>query len=203
MSRKPMDVSKYIIVDLESTCWENKEQRGQQLPEIIEVGVCLLDTNTYETTDKQSIYVKPERSTVSEYCFNLTGISQKVVDNKGIPLWQACEKLVSDYNSKNRIWGSWGAYDRRQFEKQIYQYLRVGDAVERLKFPFTQQYWCNIKLDFQINFGMNKQLGMDGALEMLGLELIGRHHCGADDSANISKIWAELLKTRKGVKNVV
>ncbi len=36
--------------------------------------------------------------------------------------------------------------------------------------------------------------GMDQMLDELGLELVGHHHSGIDDSRNIAKICHELMK---------
>ena len=46
---------------------------------------------------------------------------------------------------------------------------------------------------FAIAKGWNKEVGMDKALEYLGIDLEGTHHRGIDDARNIAKIAHEVL----------
>ena len=46
--------NKIIIIDLEATCWEGIPPKGE-VSEIIEIGICLLDTLTGEISDNRGI----------------------------------------------------------------------------------------------------------------------------------------------------
>ena len=63
---------KVIIVDVESTCWENQKNPEGQRSEIIEIGICTLDLKTRTIDNKRGIFCKPIASTVSEFCTKLT-----------------------------------------------------------------------------------------------------------------------------------
>ena len=82
---------KLIVVDLEATCWKKQPPPGQQ-NEIIEVGVCLLDTETLAIEDNRGILVKPTRSKVSEFCTKLTSLTQEMVDD-GVSFAESCATL--------------------------------------------------------------------------------------------------------------
>lgn len=175
---------KIIVVDLEATCWEANPPPGQQ-NEIIEIGVCTLDTQTFALADKRSILVKPVRSTVSEFCTRLTTLTQAQVDG-GVTFAEACQILVDDYASHMYLWGSWGMYDYKMFQQQCKSF--------DVFYPFHMQH-LNIKRHFARQANNKRSVGMVRALEMLNLSQEGTHHRGDDDAWNIARILAYLLQT--------
>ena len=86
-------LDKIVVVDIEATCWENKTPENME-SDIIEVGICLLDVETGEITDNRGIIVKPERSTVSDFCTELTTIDSSLIEKEGIPFADALKKLL-------------------------------------------------------------------------------------------------------------
>lgn len=74
---------KIIIIDLEATCWQSTVPAGQE-NEIIEIGLAVLDAKTGKITQNKGILIKPQRSSVSPFCTELTTITQDVLDQKGI-----------------------------------------------------------------------------------------------------------------------
>lgn len=175
---------KVIIVDVESTCWENQKIPTGRRSEIIEIGICTLDLQTRAIDNKRGIFCKPIASTVSAFCTQLTSISQTMIDEQAIDFGDACAVLQSDYESKNRLWMSWGNYDRRMFTEQC-QWRGV-------EYPFPENY-CNIKSLFANIYG--NRLGMAEALKKVKLALEGNHHRGEDDAYNIARILRFLLET--------
>ena len=111
---KPLD--QIIVIDLEATCWEGDPPPDQER-EIIEIGLCLLDVRTGRRGEHTSIVVRPERSTVSAYCTELTTLTQEEVEG-GISFAEACRLLRDTYRSRQGVWASFGDYDRQQFERQ-------------------------------------------------------------------------------------
>ena len=68
-----------LIMDLEATCFGGKWERGPQ--EIIEFPAILIGRKDYETISTFHHYVRPTRQPLlSDFCKNLTGISQETVD---------------------------------------------------------------------------------------------------------------------------
>lgn len=181
MARIQLD--EILVVDIEATCWEGKVPVGQE-NEIIEIGVCRLDVQTGERLGKESILIRPERSEVSEFCTQLTTLTQDLLDREGVSFVQACQKLQDGYQSRLRNWASYGNYDQRMFERQC--------AERRVTYPFGGSH-VNVKTLFALQRRMHREVGMARALEMLGLPLEGTHHRGHDDAWNIAGILATLL----------
>jgi inhibitor of KinA sporulation pathway (predicted exonuclease) len=176
-----------LVIDIESTCWQGNPPSGQE-SEIIEIGICTLDIASGERGEKRSILVKPERSKVSEFCTQLTTLTQEQVD-KGVDFANACSILRNKYASKDKVWASYGDYDRRQFEKQC--------QARKVSYPFGTSH-INVKTLFAVIHAFPEEIGMAEALELLGIPLEGTHHRGIDDAWNIAAILSELLLQRRG-----
>lgn len=180
-------LDRVIIIDLESTCWNDQHGNynrpdGQQ-SEIIEIGVCELDVPGRQIVSSESILVCPVRSTVSEFCTQLTTLTQEQVE-AGISLHDACKKLRKHYRTDRRIWASWGDYDRVQFERTC--------KTNEIKYPFGRTH-LNIKTLFALHHALKSEIGMDQALDFLKIKLEGTHHRGVDDAKNIAKLLLTLL----------
>jgi inhibitor of KinA sporulation pathway (predicted exonuclease) len=181
------DLSKLLVVDVESTAWEGDPPPGE-VSEIIEIGVAVLDTTKLQVTGGESILVRPARSKVSEFCTKLTTLTQAQVD-AGIPFRDACSVLRDKYNAKNCAWASYGDYDRTMFEKMC----GPGWPEElRGQYPFGKSH-LNIKLLFALYRRLSKEAGMEEALRMVGIPLKGVHHRGFDDAKNLAPLLAYLV----------
>lgn len=173
-----------LVVDIEATCWENHANPPDVPNEIIEVGVCLLDTHTFEPLERCSILVLPEHSTISPFCTALTTITPELVAAEGIPFAEACHLLETQYESRNRLWSSWGNYDKRLFHEQC----KVMDV----RYPFSDHH-VNIKKIFTKYEKEKYLMGMALALEKLGLPLEGTAHRGVDDAWNTARLFGSVL----------
>ncbi len=167
-----------LIVDLEATCWTGKVPEGQE-NEIIEIGVCLLNTTTGDISDSRGILVKPERSEVSDFCTSLTTITQAMLDAEAVSFSEACAILRKDYHAEALRWASYGAYDQKMMFQQC--------SSKGIAYPFSGDH-INVKTMFAQLKGLKKPTGMAGALGKLGIALEGTHHRGVDDARNIAKI---------------
>ncbi len=175
-------LNKIIVVDIEATCWEDREKTRRD-SEIIEIGVCLLDVKTGKITNNKGIIVKPESSVVSEYCTELTTLTQDMI-NDGISLRYACDILMEEYLSKERTWASYGQYDWFQFQKECEK--------KHISYPFSSCH-INIKNLFALMNCLTREKGMSKALRIYNIPLEGTHHRGKDDAYNIAKILRRLL----------
>lgn len=181
---------KVLVIDVESTCWEPPEYQGRdEISEIIEIGIAVVDTKKLEITENTSILVRPQKSKVSKFCTRLTTLTQEQV-NKGITFQDAVRKLKNDFYSGDRTFVSWGDYDRKMFERNCKDY--------DVRYPFGPRH-MNFKNSFTILHGLEREPGMDSALEHLNLKLDGTHHRGVDDAKNIATILIHTLKKFRGV----
>ena len=172
-----------LVIDIEATCWEGSPPEGQE-SEIIEIGLCPLDVSTGRRLGKISFLVRPEWSTVSEYCTALTTLTQQDVDN-GFSLGEACRLLEKRYESKHRLWASYGDYDRLQFERNC--------QTHGIPYPFGSGH-INVKSLLAVGLGLPKELRLDAAMRYLGLPQEGTYHRGHDDAWNIARLLAEFLR---------
>jgi len=174
--------TKYLIIDLEATCWDRGQERGRQ-GEIIEIGAVLVD-DEFEIVGESQIFVKPKANpTLSDFCTGLTTITQAQVDSApGLP--DALRSFTMDVERKagRRIgeldFLSWGYYDRKQFEREC--------AIRNIKYPFGPHR--SLKHEFADRHKI-KPCGMAEALKMLRIPLDGTHHRAIDDARNIARIF--------------
>jgi inhibitor of KinA sporulation pathway (predicted exonuclease) len=183
----PKKLDHIVVIDLEATCWDDPPPAGEQ-SEIIEIGVCPLELSTGRRLGKRSILIKPTRSTVSDFCTRLTTLTADQLAG-GVTFTQACEVLRREYQSRERVWASFGDYDRTMFQKQC--------EATGVPYPFGPRH-LNVKTLFAIARGLPHEIGMAEALALMGVPLEGTHHRGDDDAWNIAGILAELVKKVKG-----
>ena len=112
----PKKLDHIVVIDLEATCWDGPPTAGET-SEIIEIGLCPLELSTGRRLAKRSILLKPTRSRVSEFCTRLTTLTPQQV-SAGITFTESCEILRRDYQSRDRVWASFGDYDRTMFQQQ-------------------------------------------------------------------------------------
>lgn len=171
------------VVDVEATCWEGRPP-PHAVNEIIEIGLVVVDLATRQRIARHRILVRPERSVVSPFCTKLTGITQAEADS-GVSFAEACGILAAEHAAGERVWASWGAYDRSQFQRQCAE--TVTD------YPFGPWH-INAKETFATALDLPKQVGMARALHIVGLPLEGRHHRGEDDAWNIAALILHLVE---------
>jgi len=178
-----VEVSLLNVVDVEATCWEGEPPPGE-VNEIIEIGICVVDTASWSRLAKHGIIVRPARSKVSAFCTSLTSLTEEEV-SQGVSFAEACEMLRGEYDSMSRPWASWGDYDRNQFQRQC--------DFDGIAYPFSDSH-SNVRIRFTKAFGLNRRPGMETALKMAGMPLDGRHHRGVDDAWNIAALAIELAR---------
>jgi len=171
-----------LVVDVESTCWEQNPPKGQT-SEIIEIGLCPVDVETLTRLEKRSILVKPVLSEISPFCTELTTLTPEMSATAD-SLGDAVKTLRDEYHSQDRLWASWGDYDRRQFER-VCETLGVA-------YPFGTSH-LNVKSLFAAAINRN-EMGLGGAFKHLGNKMEGTHHRGDDDAWNIADILCKLLR---------
>ena len=181
MSKEALN-DEILIVDLESTCWDN-DQPADQTSDIIEIGVAHLNRKTLQVTNNWTVKVIPTRSTITPFSERLNGITVEDIKLVGVPLAEAFSCLVTA-KSRQRTWASYGNYDRRKIDEDARTF--------RLRYPMSPRH-INVKTLLAVVLDLPREIGMDEALKLLGLPLMGRHHSGKDDAFNIAKILGWIL----------
>lgn len=186
-----------IVIDFEATCFEKPFNRNKQ--EIIEFPAVLLNLESGLVEKEFHRYLRPvEIPTLSDYCKNLTGITQETVDGgdllpdvvEDFRKWMKAtikEKLLVlpkmkksnlDGNCAFVTWGNW------DFGIQ----LRNECQRKKIRKPSFFNQWIDLK-EIYIEKGTFKQQFTFGeALEQSGIEFVGRPHSGLDDARNTATL---------------
>jgi inhibitor of KinA sporulation pathway (predicted exonuclease) len=173
---------RYVIVDLEATCWEKGTSPSRM--EIVEIGAVLLPSSNGQPTQEFARFVRPVIEPVlSPFCTRLTTIRQQDVEDAE-DFSQVFPAFLEWIGTEPCRFGSWGAYDRNQF--------RADCERHHLPFPPLLEQHINLKQAFAA-WKHIKPCGMKAALAMLNLPLEGQHHRGIDDARNIARIARLLL----------
>jgi len=173
---------RYIIVDLEATCWENVHDFGRM--ETIEIGAVELLSGQSAPAREFSRFIRPvAEPRLSDFCQRLTTIRQEDVDRADY-FRAVFPDFVGWIGQEPFVLCSWGRYDQTQF--------RIDCERHGLAFPTAFEHHVNLKKEFARLRGV-KVCGMERALEHAGLALVGTHHRGIDDARNIARLTALVL----------
>lgn len=173
---------KYIVVDLEATCWEKRNGRSN---EIIEIGAVCVDERGEELGSFVAIVKPLKHPRLSDFCIQLTSITQEMVD-EGSYFPEALKNFqdwITSFEDET-VLCSWGFYDRNQFISDCELHHQPTDWIEP-HFSIKHQY-AKIK-------SLRRACGMKTALNIENFTLDGTHHRGIDDAKNIAKILKRYL----------
>lgn len=173
-----------LYVDWEMTCWENDPPSGE-VPEIIEIGIAEVDVEKLVIVQSASYLVKNTLSTVSDYCTSLTGITQTMINKQGRPLSEVCHTLEKKFGTRNKAVCAWGS-DEEAIERDC-----IAKNIQEP--PFSRAFF-NIGLEFSLAAGLNKSIGLEDALIMLGEEIEPGHHRAGPDALAAAKIDIVTMK---------
>jgi inhibitor of KinA sporulation pathway (predicted exonuclease) len=188
-------IKKINFVDLECTCWEDQKTpdgRDQKdVSEIIEIGIVQMDARTLEIEKKESYLIIPIESGLSgitEFCTQLTGITQKQIISDGLAINYALSRMMTEFKTRKYEWMSWGNYDRYQLEIECER--------KKLHYPFHSTH-TNFKYWFSLLTNQKVQRDVENALDFLGLQFEGSPHRGVDDAYNIARIYRNVMREVK------
>ena len=211
-----------LVLDFEATCGESGFPRNQmeiiEFPTIVYDLQEKKELGRFHEYVKPVI--QPQ---LTEFCTELTGITQvspfrasrlqvqgylsvfheqETVDGADPfpPVWDRFKAFLKDRN----LWESpstyafitCGAWDlRTMLPQQLSQIASTNPSAKSddgLLGTHFQQRVINIKTAFQEKYGYNGK-GMANMLRALKMDLVGRHHSGIDDCANILRIAQRMV----------
>jgi len=164
------DFDYLLILDFEAQCSNTEKLKVQ---EIIEFPIILYDIKQRTITNIFfHHYIRPEEfPIISQFCTELTGITQEIVDN-GIFLKDALDKF-DEFLNENKLgplrftFVTCGDWDLQQCLRKEAKFKKIS-----LKDYFKN--WINVKKVFYDYQGFKENLGMTTMLDKLGLKLEGR-----------------------------
>ena len=148
---------------------------------------------------------------LSEFCTDLTGITQDVVDKAPLFIdalasfeeWLSQKQLGTKYSFAIVTDGPWdmGKFLQDQCKvNRMVEFLIITNfnqietiQLSQVEFPAYSRYWVNIRKIFA-NFYNTSRLPLSAMIQLIGQEFQGRAHSGLDDSRNIAAILQRVLK---------
>jgi|TARA_R110000737_G_scaffold344726_1_gene372276 3'-5' exoribonuclease 1 len=174
---------RFIIYDLEATCWLGRPPGG--LNEIIEIGAVMVDP-TGEVLGSFSKFVKPTiNPRLSGFCKKLTSISQENVNRADL-----YPKVIQQFQEWIDIWDenyrlcSWGQYDKVM--------LTDNCALHKMEVDWLGPS-TDLKAEYHEIKGEHKLTGLINTLRKEGLEFTGIHHRAISDAENTAKIFVKYV----------
>ena len=197
------------VLDFEATCWKDSRSKQRAETEIIEFPTVLYRvgasgpgraTDVLELVGEWRSFVRPTVNPVlSEFCTQLTGITQAQVDSAAsLPEVLAAhatwlETATSGAPPEAVLFVTCGNWD-------LGTCLPLELQNKRLVYPSPcYARWVNAKQEFAAEFSLKGRFGMTDMLRAAGLALEGHHHSGLDDSRNIGRCLEALW--RRGRKS--
>lgn len=177
-----------MIVDIEHTCTHDGSIPPEER-EIIEFGAVVVDIKSLEIIDDFSALVKPLRHPkISNFCSQLTGITQSELDNSN-NFKTVFSNFLNWYPKTSKVlFATWGSYDLVQINI---------DCVSHNLPHFSPDAVLNLKKTFKKVNKLKKPIGLARALELCQCDYDGSHHRALDDARNTVKLLPFILSNPK------
>ncbi len=174
---------KFIIYDLEATCWRGRPPGGYN--EIIEIGAVAV--NRYgQVLDSFCKFVKPTvNPKLSSFCTKLTSITQAQVDSS-----KAYPKIIEEFTDWIEIENefllcSWGKFDKR---------IIINNCeLHRLESDWVDDNHLDVKEAYHVNRGLSPHRGLKAVVKKEGFEFTGIHHRAISDAENLAKVFVKYI----------
>jgi 3'-5' exoribonuclease 1 len=181
-----------LCLDIEATCDASRDYNH----EVIEFPVVLVDTRTQKVVDQFHSFCKPSLNPIlTDFCVNLTGISQETVDkSQTFPYTLAkferwLSAVSSPPNYEDCVFVTDTSFD-------IGKFLKMQLIHDALPLPMYIHSWINVRMIVKTLFGIPKStnVNLEEMVDKLGMTFQGRPHSGLDDARNVAFIAIELMK---------
>jgi len=167
-----------IVVDIEATCWEDEDPRRslqRSISEVIEIGAVKIGRD-FKRVSEFSKFIRPLKNPMlSDYCKNLTTITQEQVDSADC--FDTVWKEFLDWCGDDCVMASWGQYDINQLSRQ--------SADCKLQCNFAH-------INMKDKFGGR---GLGVTARSLGIDFSGPQHRALVDARAVADIF--ILKTKR------
>lgn len=154
---------------------------------IISIGYCVAKLDTGEILENEDIYIQIDEP-ITEFIQKLTGIDDKTLAGKGVPLTVGYEKLSMIHEHYQCFINPvvWGQGDSKCLKEQIGNPERFLFGRREVDVKTLSQVVCMAK-QIKHNGGLAKSLLKHG------LAFKGRKHCSKDDALNTWLLFKHLV----------
>ncbi|KAB0499616.1 exonuclease domain-containing protein [Pseudomonas vancouverensis] len=174
----------WLVIDLEATTDEGGWPVTEM--EIIEIGATLVDNKGRELDHFQRFVRPTRRPLLTPFCRELTHITQANVDAAQAlqDVWLAFEHWLGQHPPLQG-WVSWGDYDRKQL-LQEWQRLQLASVLANVPHMNLKQRFAKVRR-------LERPLGLNGALQLAGLQFSGQQHRALEDARNTARLLPLVL----------
>jgi len=174
---------KFIVYDIEATCWEGRPPG--MIQETLEIGACAIDR--YGNIEGYfSRLIKPVmHPKMSHFCQRLLKIDQREVNRA-----RDFKRVIQEFqdwigvDEDEYLLASWGDFDREQ--------LMADCRLHRL-----EDYWLDEHIDLKKQYqeikNLPKKRGLKSAVKHEGYEWEGEQHRALVDAQNTAKIFRGMI----------
>lgn len=170
----------WLVIDLEATTDEGGWPLAEM--EVIEIGATVVNRSGREVDHFQRFIHPQRRPLLTPFCRQLTRITQANIDNAGslAEVWLQFERWIGQHFAQLEGWASWGDYDRQQLEQEWRQ--------QQLNSCLMQLPHINLKQRFAQARQLKRPLGLNGALQLAGMQFNGQQHRALEDARNTARL---------------
>ncbi|WP_170885556.1 3'-5' exonuclease [Bacillus alkalicellulosilyticus] len=160
-----------VVFDLELV----KRFKKGQLSEIVEIGACKINIETKEMTSQFQIYILPAAGYISKSTRKFINMTKEDA-KRAVPFKKGIETFI-DWLGDHYYLCSWGKDDK----------IHLLDQCVRNRMNLD---WLKNYNDIQKPIGKllraedKNQLGLKTAIDLAGIEAVGKAHRGIDDAIN-------------------
>lgn len=169
-------IKEIFVYDLEATCGLPEGTQS----EIIQLGYCFLNLKTKAITNCKSIIVKPQYTSITKFCTDLTGITQEQV-NKGINFKQLISHLM-DLKLKYRMCVCFG---------HDHLFIQNECISKNVEYPFSVSNLINLCNLIKLRKKTEKGISLINALKENNLEFEGIQHNAMYDAYNTARLFSK------------
>jgi len=191
-----------ICVDFEATCDETSEHHKELLvtrdqQEIIEFPWVVLDTHTLEIVESVQKYIIPEKTPVTDFCTQLTGINLEKLQLEGVSFGEAVDSFAQFVErkfvqqEKTFCIVAHGKWDLAQLR---YEAIRKGIELEPWMHQFIDlrevfRFWGECDPRRRV-----ASTSLQSMCDALNISLSGQLHSGIDDATTVANVLAGFIR---------
>lgn len=169
-----------VVFDLELV----KRYRKGQPSEIVEIGACKVDLSSKKMIDQFQIYISPKSGYISKSTRKFINMEKEDMYNS-VSFETGIEEF-SKWLGEEYYLCSWGKDDKLHIINQC--------ASNKINLDWFKNYNdIQKKIGDILRNDNNNQLGLKNALELAGIESIGKAHRGIDDAINTTQLLINFL----------
>ena len=179
---------KHIVVDLEmNKIGKRFPERAIWNSETIEIGAVMLDESFREISSFRT-YVHPQ------FC---DGIARKISKLTGIT--DECVAQAPDFNVAFRMFTNWClgtgdeitvyAWSDSDYNQIVHEMIMKGYVPSEEERTIIDSEWEDFQKRFDERLGFERQVSLANALNMAGIDFVGREHTALDDARNTAELF--------------